>query len=133
MPPTSVHARDTAARLGNDVFANGEKRPRDVHVDEDERKPKREKTEESEDDDAGEEMEIDDDEDTGAKAKNGGKPHVVISQPRALISANMLLRRRHSSASYATVGAATVYKSSTRSHRRRPFSVVPTVRGHLSV
>ena len=91
VPPTSIHARDTAARLGNEVFANGEKRPRDGRVDEDERRTKRERTEES-DDDAGEEMEIEDDEDTGAKTKNG-KLHLPVFRHCALISSAMLLRQ----------------------------------------
>lgn len=72
MQPSSVHAKDTAARLGSDAITNGEKRARDDRMDEDERQSKRERTEDAEeDDDDGEEMEIEDDDDTGARSKSG--------------------------------------------------------------
>lgn len=64
IPPTSVHAKDTAARLGNGAVGGGEKRGRDDRMDEDVRESKRERV----DDDDGEEMEIEDDEDTSPKA-----------------------------------------------------------------
>lgn len=74
MPPSSVHAQDTAARLGNGALSAGDKRSRDDRMDEDERETKKERTDD--DDDDGEEMEIDDDEETGAKAKSSGMWHL---------------------------------------------------------
>ena len=71
VPPTSVHAQDTVARLGNGALANGEKRGREDKADESERQAKREKTDDDDDDD-GEEMEIDDEEEAVGKGKNGG-------------------------------------------------------------
>lgn len=72
VPPMSVHAQNTIARLGNGVLAGTEKRQRDDRMDEDERESKREKTADADDDD-GEEMEIEDDEDSGAKQAAKGK------------------------------------------------------------
>ena len=57
IPPTSIHAQNTATRLGGDVFANGQKRDREEDaMDQDRRQAKREKTDESDE----EEMEIED-------------------------------------------------------------------------
>lgn len=78
VPPTSVHARETAARLGNGVLS-GEKRGRDDKMDEDAREPKRERV----DDDDGEEMEIEDDEESGTKDKAPGAAPPVVQQPSA--------------------------------------------------
>ena len=64
IPPTSIHAQETAARLGSGALSGGEKRARDDRMDEDVRESKRERV----DDDDGEEMEIEDDEDTSPKA-----------------------------------------------------------------
>lgn len=73
--PTTVHAKDTIARLGNGALAGAEKRQRDDRMDEDEEPvSKREKTEEEADDeDDGEEMEIEDDDEAGAKQPTKGK------------------------------------------------------------
>lgn len=94
VPPTSVHAQDTVARLGNGALANGEKRGREDRMDEDERQPKREKTD---DDDEGEEMEIEDDEEVGAKGKNGGTQRglgitymALTSRSNAILQASYL-------------------------------------------
>lgn len=65
LPPTSLHAQNTATRLGNGVLGAGDKRSRD-QMDEDEHDAKKERTD---DDDEGEEMEIDDEEETGTKGK----------------------------------------------------------------
>lgn len=70
--PTSIHARETAARLGNGAIS-GEKRGREDRMDEDARDPKRERV----DDDDGEEMEIEDDEETGIKDKAPGMLRTV--------------------------------------------------------
>ena len=58
VPPMSVHARETVARLGNGAFGGAEKRPREDRMDEDAREPKRERMD---DDSDAEEMEIEDD------------------------------------------------------------------------
>lgn len=65
VPPTSIHAQETAARLLNGA---GEKRGRDDRMDEDMREPKRERV----DDDDGEEMEIEDDEEVSSKPEASG-------------------------------------------------------------
>ncbi|GJE84989.1 RNA-binding domain-containing protein [Phanerochaete sordida] len=72
VPPMSVHARETAARLGNGALS-GEKRGRDDRMDEDAREAKRERV----DDDDGEEMEIEDDEEPKDAAP------AVVQQPSA--------------------------------------------------
>ena len=69
IPPTSVHAQNTASRLGNEVLANGQKRDREERPGEEERKAKREKTDEDSDE---EEMEIDDEDEPGTNNQNGG-------------------------------------------------------------
>ena len=69
VPPTSVHAQNTAARLGNGVSALGDKRSRDERMDDDAREAKRERTD---DDSDAEEMEIDDEEDTANRGKTSG-------------------------------------------------------------
>ena len=69
VPPTSVHARETVARLGNGAIGGAEKRGRDDKTDEDAREPKRERID---DDSDAEEMEIEDDEET--KDKNPSRP-----------------------------------------------------------
>lgn len=69
IPPTSVHAQNTAARLGGELFSNGQKRDRDDAMDEDQRKSKREKTDEESDE---EEMEIEDEDEPATSNQNGG-------------------------------------------------------------
>lgn len=64
VPPTSIHARETVARLGNGALGGAEKRGRDDRMDEDARQTKRERID---DDSDAEEMEIEDDEETGTK------------------------------------------------------------------
>ncbi|THG98207.1 hypothetical protein EW026_g3944 [Hermanssonia centrifuga] len=86
VPPTSLHAKDTIARLGNGVIGGSEKRPREDRMDEDERESKREKTEEEDD---GEEMEIEDDEEPGTKGKNGAVPPVVQQPSSQLLCSNL--------------------------------------------
>jgi U2 small nuclear ribonucleoprotein B'' len=70
VPPTSVHAQGTVARLGTGVLNGDGKRLREGRTDENERESKKERVDD--DDDDGEEMEIDDDEETGAKGKSSG-------------------------------------------------------------
>ena len=122
VPPTSIHAKDTIARLGNGALAGAEKRQRDDRMDEDEREPKREKTAD-EDDDDGEEMEIEDDEDSGGKQATKGKNpgtscDIVLSLclARANIALNPFSVRRGSRSSATTFRTFVVYKSTSRSH-----------------
>ncbi len=89
VPPTSLHAKDTIARLGNGVIGGSEKRPREDRMDEDERESKREKTEEEDD---GEEMEIEDDEEPGTKGKNGGLRHPTMANMVFDVSFNTSLQ-----------------------------------------
>ncbi|THH31319.1 hypothetical protein EUX98_g2898 [Antrodiella citrinella] len=89
VPPTSVHAKDTAARMGNGALSGSEKRQRgDDRMDEDEPEAKKEKTAEADDDD-GEEMEIEEDEDAGgrqaAKGKNSRAVPPTSQQPSATL------------------------------------------------
>lgn len=125
VPPTSVHAKDTVARLGGAVIGNGEKRARDERMDEDERESKRERTEEEDD---GEEMEIEEDEESGTKTKNGGTQHKLSVSSRILTSGGIVCPRRHSSSGPSTIRSLAVYKSPTRSNRRCTIRLVPTVR-----
>ncbi|EKM59849.1 uncharacterized protein PHACADRAFT_181793 [Phanerochaete carnosa HHB-10118-sp] len=78
VPPASIHARETATRLGNGILS-GEKRGRDDKMDEDVRESKRERV----DEDDGEEMEIEDDEETGTKDKTSSAVPPVLQQPSA--------------------------------------------------
>ena len=48
VPPTSIHARETVARLGNGALS-GEKRAREDRMDEDTREPKRERVDDDSD------------------------------------------------------------------------------------
>ncbi|KAI0347086.1 RNA-binding domain-containing protein [Trametopsis cervina] len=81
VPPTSLHAQNTAARLGSGVLNGDGKRGRDDRMEEDGRNSKKERVEE--DDDDGEEMEIDDDEDAGAKGKSSNAVPAAVQQPSA--------------------------------------------------
>ena len=60
--PSSIHAQQTVARLGNLAIGGGEKRGRDDGINEDGREAKRERVDEDSD---AEEMEIEDEDDTG--------------------------------------------------------------------
>lgn len=77
VPPTSIHAQDTASRLGNGVLGNNDKRSRDDRMDEDPRDTKREKVV---DDDEGEEMEIEDEDDVNVKGKATGTLDMSLLQ-----------------------------------------------------
>ncbi|KAI0089159.1 RNA-binding domain-containing protein [Irpex rosettiformis] len=88
--PTSVHAQNTASRLGTSVLNGDGKRGRDGRADEDEREAKKEKVDE--DDDDSEEMEIDDDEESGAKGKSSGAVPAAVQQKSArLLCTNLPL------------------------------------------
>ncbi|KAI0701165.1 hypothetical protein BC835DRAFT_1265322 [Cytidiella melzeri] len=78
VPPTSVHAQNTASRLGAGALNGDGKRLRDGRADENEREAKKERV----DDDDDEEMEIDDDEEPDAKGKSPGTAPAGV-QPKS--------------------------------------------------
>ncbi|KAI0787164.1 hypothetical protein BC629DRAFT_1243052, partial [Irpex lacteus] len=90
VPPTSVHAQNTASRLGTGVLNGDGKRSREDRADEGEREAKKEKVDDSDDD--GEEMEIDDEEEAAAKGKSSGAasvPTAVLQKSARLLCTNL--------------------------------------------
>jgi hypothetical protein len=111
VPPTSVHAQQTVARLGNLAISGTEKRGRDDKMDEDAREPKRERID---DDSDAEEMEIEDEDESGTKDK---APSMLRFYLVCYSTSDVRFLRRCTSSSSTAVCQAIMHESTAGSYQ----------------